>query len=247
MNWRVWEGIERILTAHSIKPLLAVVPDNRDPELAVGPAAADFWERVRLWQRRGWVIALHGFQHRYVNNNGGLMGITFKSEFAGLSRDEQNFKLRAGMKLFCEEGVVAQAWIAPSHSFDQTTVELLSKVGIRVISDGLSKLPFVDRHGITWVPQQLWERFRPKIDGVWTVCCHHNNWDLARLEEFARQIAIYEKKIASFTDVAADCDRRGPGLGDRAYAWIWRARAFWGQRLSLVRRPFRLAAQSKSI
>src|SRR5579862_2144063 len=103
MNWKVWDEIEKVLLKLDVKPVLAVVPDNQDPELMVAPPVSDFWQRVRDWQSRGWVIALHGFQHRYVNNNGGLLKITMRSEFAGLSRGEQEFKLRAGMKIFKEQ------------------------------------------------------------------------------------------------------------------------------------------------
>ena len=67
MNWAGWDAIESLLMRHSIRPILAVVPDNRDPKLIVDSPCADFWERVRKWQRAGYAIALHGYQHRYVN------------------------------------------------------------------------------------------------------------------------------------------------------------------------------------
>ena len=244
MNWRVWAEIEKILYLRAIRPILAVVPDNQDPELMVGPAVADFWGRVREWQARGWTIALHGFQHRYVNRNGGLLGITMQSEFAGLPRDEQEFKLRAGLAMFKAEGITSQAWIAPSHSFDHTTVELLPALGIRAISDGLSNSPYLTANGVVWVPQQLWERFRLRKQGVWTVCCHHNNWSAARLEEFSSQITVYEQKIASFDTIVAGCRRHGPNFGDRARAWTWRARSYWGPRLLPLVRPAGLAKTS---
>ena len=66
MNWTVWDAIESQLIRHSIRPILAVVPDNHDPKLIVEVARADFWERVRSWQRAGYAIAMHGYEHRYV-------------------------------------------------------------------------------------------------------------------------------------------------------------------------------------
>ena len=36
MNWTVWCEVESILQAAGIKPLLAVVPDNADPQLCGG-------------------------------------------------------------------------------------------------------------------------------------------------------------------------------------------------------------------
>ncbi|HET8715597.1 MAG TPA: DUF2334 domain-containing protein, partial [Holophagaceae bacterium] len=86
MNWEVWEAIEALLDRHGVKPILAVVPDNQDPKLQVDAPRADFWDRVRGWQAKGYTIALHGYQHRYINRNAGIMGLTHQSEFAGLPR-----------------------------------------------------------------------------------------------------------------------------------------------------------------
>src|SRR5687767_4013101 len=116
MNWGVWTEIERILVGCGVKPVLAVVPDNRDPMLEVDLPVHDFWDRVRAWQKRGWTIALHGFQHRYVTPNAGICGLSNKSEFAGLRVEEQREKLRRAMEIFKREGIVARVWIAPGHT-----------------------------------------------------------------------------------------------------------------------------------
>jgi predicted deacetylase len=213
MDWRVWNKIEPVLVALDIRPILAVVPDNRDPILVIDRAVDDFWEKVRQWQARKWTIALHGYQHRYVNNNGGILKLAEKSEFAGLSSAEQEAKLRAGLAKFAEQGVRADAWVAPSHSFDKTTVQLLPQVGIRVISDGFSRLPFESKEGVMWVPQQLWW-FRPRKQGVWTVCLHSNEFDNAVCDRFARDAKAFRPNIHSLDEVV-DCWRgRAPDLRD---------------------------------
>jgi len=74
MDWRTWAEIESILLDRRIKPILAVVPDNQDPTLRIGPAVDDFWHRVRTWQNRGWTIAIHGYQHKYVSPHAGIVG-----------------------------------------------------------------------------------------------------------------------------------------------------------------------------
>ena len=66
MNWGTWDAGRGPDGPLGLRPILAVVPDNRDPKLVAGPPRADFWERVRGWQARGWTIALHGYQHLYV-------------------------------------------------------------------------------------------------------------------------------------------------------------------------------------
>ncbi len=199
MNWKVWDEIEAHLARHQIRPLLAVVPDNQDPKLMVDEARADFWDRVRRWQAMGWTIAMHGYQHLYINQNPGIMGLEPKSEFAGLSREVQEAKLRKGLAIFAEHGVRADAWIAPSHSFDQTTVELLVALGVPVISDGLWPWPFSDQGRITWIPAQHWD-FRKCPRGVWTICYHHNAWDSSQRAKFR---AVLEKHHAEITDVPA--------------------------------------------
>ena len=201
MNWEIFNQIERILDSYQIKPIIAVVPDNLDTGLMVAPAKLDFWEWVRSRQRLGWTVALHGYQHTYVNESSGIMRLTPHSEFAGLSYTEQKRKLTAGLMLFDKEGIKCDAWVAPSHSFDWTTVEVLAELGIKVISDGLWAWPRTDRSGVTWVPQQMWSRFRPKQKGVWTVCYHHNGWSASEVDRFAKDICEYVGFITNLPTV----------------------------------------------
>jgi predicted deacetylase len=223
MNWAAWGAIEVELVSHSVRPLLAVVPDNRDPKLVVDAPRADFWERVRSWQQAGYAIALHGYQHRYVNDNAGLMRLNHRSEFAGLPRNEQETKLKRGLAIFAEHGVHANAWIAPAHSFDATTVALLADLGVSVISDGLSHWPFTDARGVTWIPQQLWD-FSPRPAGIWTVCCHHNDWSARKIEDFARNLETYAPEITDMATVVRTFGGRRATLTDRWTAfrdWTW--------------------------
>jgi len=228
MNWEVWDQIEADMVRHQVRPLLAVVPDNQDPKLRVDEARADFWERVRHWQAQGWTIAMHGYQHLYVNQEPGIMGLEPKSEFAGLSREAQEAKLRKGLAIFAEHGVRAEAWIAPSHSFDQTTVELLVALGVPVISDGLWPWPFSDRRGITWIPAQHWD-FKKCPRGIWTICYHPNAWGAPQLEKFRAVLARYGPEITDVSTVLRIFGSRQQTLADRCSAalrltWI-RARS----------------------
>ena len=234
MNWRIWNQIETVLVAKNIRPILAIVPENRDPQLVVGPPATDFWHRARKWQEWGWAIGLHGYQHRYVNRNGGILKIPTKSEFAGLSRQEQEGKLRAGLGIFAAEGIRACAWVAPSHSFDETTVQLLPEVGIRILSDGFSLFPFQTREGVTWVPQQLWD-LRPRRQGVWTVCFHPNEWDQARCDWFAKAAEAFRPNIGTLQDVVSRWRGRAVNFRDRLNAALIKARFRIGPGISTFR------------
>src|SRR4029077_13616420 len=135
LNWKVWSGIEAVLLDREIKPLLAGIPDNQDEKLHYSPAHLSFWEEVRKWQARGWTIGLHGYQHRFVTQEPGMVGIQRRSEFAGVPPAEQEEKLLRAVEIFRSNGVRPEVWIAPAHSFDWNTVIALEKLGITTISD----------------------------------------------------------------------------------------------------------------
>lgn len=227
MNWTVWTYIEEILITEGLKPLLAIVPDNRDPNLCLDAPNPRFWERVRGWQARGWTIGLHGYQHLYVSKDAGIVGLNARSEFAGLAHDEQEKKLQRAIDLFRDEGVEPQVWVAPAHSFDERTVAILNSVSINVISDGFFISPHVDSQGMIWIPQQLW-RFRALPFGVWTVCFHHNNWSRKDLEVFRRSVKVFAPLIRSVEGICLShgCQRPAwyDAFGASAYLRLLRWR-----------------------
>jgi len=219
MNWGVWEQIEAMLVGSEIKPILAVVPNNRDEGLAVMAPRGDFWQRVRSWQEKGWSIALHGWEHCYETKDAGLIGINPRSEFAGLPGDVQRNKLQKAINLFNANGVTADAWVAPGHSFDTTTVEVLIELGLQVISDGYFWRP-VQALGATWIPQQLW-RFRRFPGGVWTVCFHANRFSAADIDRMAMDFSRFRRQIISLDELLAASQVVKMTPLDEAFAWAW--------------------------
>jgi hypothetical protein len=143
---------------------------------------------------------MHGYQHVYSTKFSGLVGINRYSEFAGVPAGEQEEKLRRGLQILRSQGIEPKAWIAPAHSFDEATVKALVQLGINKLSDGFNLFPHTDRHGMLWIPQQLW-RFRPLPFGIWTVCLHHNGWSQERIERFELDIARYRNRITTFDEV----------------------------------------------
>lgn len=241
MNWAVWEAIERHLVQFDVKPILAVIPDNKDPKLMVDPPRADFWERVRRWQAQGYTIALHGHQHLYVNRDRGMLGLTPHSEFAGLPYEEQAAKLTQALAIFAEQGVRAEAWVAPSHSFDRVTLAVLANLGLSVVSDGLWPHPWTDPKGITWIPQQLWS-FRPRPEGIWTVCNHANGWSAKRVDQFGDLLRDYASRMTDVPSVLREYGGRKLTWSDRRRGWtelIWTHRVLgpiWDARRRLRER-----------
>lgn len=219
MNWSVWAEIENVLIDFGIKPIIAVVPDNRDPNLNFSGPVQDFWVRVRRWQTLGWAIAMHGYQHVYVNRNPGILGVNSNSEFAGLPRSLQEYKLKQALKIFQREDVRVDAWIAPSHSFDWTTIGLLKELDVNVISDGYAFYPYKDVYGMLWVPSQL-SYLRNMPPGIWTFCQHHNEMTDELLKIFLVNLGKYRSRMISFSDACRIFGERKRNLADKLLSHV---------------------------
>ena len=203
-----------------IKPIVAVIPDNKDPKMFIENENPRFWERVRSWQAKGWTIGLHGYQHIYVSRQSGILGLSRKSEFSGLSCDEQARKLDAGLAKFASERVKPDLWIAPSHSFDEVTLGLLRERGINSLSDGYFAYPGKDGRGSFWLPQQLW-RLRKIPIGIWTICYHHNDWDEATQDNFEKTVIAFQSSLTDYFSLR----KRYRERRIRVWEW-WMARCF---------------------
>ena len=183
-----WEPFFGLADRYCIKPIVGVIPFNRDPKLTTRSLDEHFWDKVRTWQGKGYLIGMHGYEHLYVTRNGGILGKSDKSEFAGLPLDEQKSKLAAAFGKFKDERVTVSVFVAPSHSFDRNTLLAIHEVtGIRIISDGFFINPVI-KNGFRWIPQQLWGP-KEKKRGVWTICCHPETSDasiLSSLEIFLK-------------------------------------------------------------
>jgi predicted deacetylase len=238
MNWEIWTAIEKLLVEFDVQPLLAIVPDNRDPDLNVGAPRQHFWDDVRRWQRRGWTIGLHGYQHHFVTDHAGIIGLNRRSEFAGLPLAQQEARLQLALAILKREDVRPDVWIAPAHSFDEVTIRALKANGITTISDGLFPLPHVDAHDVFWIPQQLW-RFRRMPFGVWTICFHHNAWTVNRIARFRADLERYRTSIASVDEISREYRDRAAGPFDPLFTAAWRAAILARRECRSLRRPQR--------
>ena len=223
MNWVIWDKLAQCLNDLEIRPLIAVIPDNRDPSMHFHDAREDFWTQVRTWQQSGWAVALHGYQHLYTERQAGLWGTSPRSEFAGLSHSTQAAKIGKGVEIFTQNSVLADAWVAPNHSFDTSTIGALRENGIEVISDGMSLYPYRSSDGTFWVPCQLWN-FRPRRLGVWTVCLHPNTWDQVRFDQFRSDLDRYRHQIVDLRSIIAKNSTRRQSVSDGIYSRYRRLR-----------------------
>jgi predicted deacetylase len=230
-NWGMWDRIEQLLVANGVRPIVAVVPDNRDKKLRVDSPNDAFWDRVRGWQSRGWAVGLHGYQHDLVSRDRGLFGWDAKSEFAGLPFDVQDGKIRRAIEIFRQQSVTPDVWVAPNHSFDRVTLRVLQRHHLSVVSDGVALFPYRDADGTLWIPMQLWALV-PRSFGIWTVLYHPNHWG-------ERDIVLFEATLPQYRSQMTDLQSVVGTYGDRAIGWE--------DRLFILQRRLRKWVQSSGI
>ncbi len=222
MAFRRWNPFEQLIREFGIQPILAVIPDNQDPELAVEKAAPDFWERMRLMEAAGAAIALHGYTHLCNSSGRSLMPLNRLSEFAGVPKETQLDWIRKGLGILRNHGLNPRLWVAPRHGFDLNTCAALQAEGIFHISDGFARIPCT-RAGMTSIPQQLWSPV-VKSRGLWTICIHSNSSlgeDVVQLRDCLRDQA---RQFTSFDRVIKVYPARPLGIKESLYetAALWR-------------------------
>ena len=144
MDWERFLKFKEVLDKYQVKPLIGVVPDNRDENLKGSQEGAptDFWTYIKELQKEGWVIAMHGYRHIYSTDKGGVFPLNNFSEFAGLSYEEQEKMLADGKRMLAEKGIETDVFMAPAHSYDKNTLKALIKTGFNKITDGFGDCPY---------------------------------------------------------------------------------------------------------
>jgi len=205
-SWPRWERFLSLMEEFSIQPILAVVPDNQDPDLQVSLHDPEFWSRVRGLESAGATIGLHGYRHLAKSRGRGLMPLHRTTEFAGVHVKTQRMWIRAGLGMLRYHGLNPRIWVAPRHGFDANTLAALRMEGIPLLSDGFARMPFL-RGGVTWIPQQIWEP-EEKAHGIWTICVHPNTADDLFVDRLRAFICIHR---AQFTSVERVLTEMQPG------------------------------------
>ncbi|MDY3317565.1 DUF2334 domain-containing protein [Riemerella anatipestifer] len=202
MDKRKWQYVTEILMKYDIQPMVGIVPFNEDISLKIDDEDIEFWDKCRYWQLLGWAIALHGYKHLYTTNLGGINPIHKRSEFAGVSLEEQKIMLKKGYEKLLSFGIKAEYFFAPSHTFDENTLKALkAATPIRKISDTIALKPYRYKE-ITFYPQQFGYFRNVKISGYWTFCFHPNTMENEELKYFEKFIHMNKDKFVSFDQIA---------------------------------------------
>lgn len=192
-----WDRMEALLDRYAVSPLVGIIPDCRDRDFLIYERDPLFWDKAVMWKKKGWEIALHGFDHVCITNQGGLNPVHHRSEFAGLPLIEQQKKIRRGMLILKEHGITPNVFFAPSHTFDENTLTALKKESnIRIISDTVATDSY--RKGeFTFVPQQS-GRVRKLPFSKVTFCYHPNTMSDSSFEELERFLKKYSGFFIKF-------------------------------------------------
>ena len=195
MNWQYMDRCELLFDKFKLKPLLGVIPENKDPELLKYPKNSDFWNRVANWKKKGWEISMHGYAHLYeqqtekkdIFNYGG------RSEFYGLNYQIQLNKINLGLKKFKEKNIKIRSFFAPNHTYDLNTLKALKHSGIKIIIDGYGLFPYY-KFDLLFIPQLFYKEMIPPF-GIQSTQLHINYWNEKYLDNFEKFISNNHSKI----------------------------------------------------
>lgn len=199
---RRWQRLVALIEEFRLRPILAVIPDNRDENLLHSLPDPGFWAQMRALEAAGATIALHGHRHLCTSRGRSLLALHRRSEFAGVAEETQRAWIHEGLQILRDEGLRPRLWVAPWHGFDRQTLHALRAEGITVLSDGFARRPFL-RDGLTWIPQQLWSPVE-KPKGLWTICLHPNTFHRLQANHLRAFLSRFHRQFTSVDRVLAE-------------------------------------------
>ena len=208
MDWELMSKLEKLFDQYSIKPVLGVIPNNKDEEFLAFSRNDNFWNEVRRWQTKGWEIVQHGYTHiydklcrkktDYFNYGGG-------SEFFGHPLDTQEIRIKKGLEKFKKEQINIRAFFAPNQTYDKNTFIALKNNGIKEIIDGYGLMPYTENN-IKFIPQ-LFEKVVLLPFGIQSTKLHPHKWkeiDYINFKNFIKKnsakIITYDQALGKIND-----------------------------------------------
>jgi predicted deacetylase len=208
MDWKTMDKVTFLFDECGVKPVLGVIPNNKDPELLAYPKKnTKFWDQVREWEKKGWEIAMHGNNHLYDKfcSKTDYLGLGGNSEFCNHTFENQIKKIREGLNKFENENIKIKIFFAPNHTFDENTILALKKCGINEVLDGYGLMPY-EENGVKFIPQLFYKLYTIPF-GIQTFQIHLNylkNQDFENLEKFikknSKKIITYQQAINKLTN-----------------------------------------------
>lgn len=200
MNWDLMNKCEILFDELNIKPVMGVIPNNKDKDLMIYPKKENFWDMVKKWQSKGWEIAMHGYNHIYdkETNKQDFFKYGGRSEFFGHTLDKQLEKMKKGLEIFKKNKINVRTFFSPNHTYDINTFEALKISGINQVIDGYGLKPYLE-NDIKFIPQLFYKPFLLPF-GLQTTQIHLNYWTEKELKNFFNLINKNYKKIISYDE-----------------------------------------------
>ena len=201
MNWKLMDKCESAFDKLNIRPLLGIIPNNKDPELLKYPKNSNFWERVRSWDKKGWEVSMHGLNHLYDKETQKKDYFCYGggSEFYGHSYEDQRSKIIDGINKFKSEGLKIRSFFAPNHTYDINTLKALNECGIKIVIDGYGLFPF-SKYNLIFVPQLFYKEIILPF-GIQSTQIHLNYWKDEDFMRFENLIFKNKNKIINLENI----------------------------------------------
>lgn len=232
MDAAKWQRMEDLLDAYRVKPMVGIIPHCQDPQLMLDEPDPHFWQKVLAWQDKNWALAMHGYDHCYISDQGmlGLNPMWERSEFAGVSLEKQREKIRDGIQILKAKDIYPKFFFAPSHTFDQHTLTALREESdIRIISDTIGRYPY--KKGEFWfIPQIVGHCVKMPISGIYTFCFHPNKMEDAAFQALESFLQLYSQDFIGFDEIALSDYKQKKKLDVLLSALFFRYRAIRGLR-----------------
>ena len=198
MNWDLMKKSEILFEKYGIKPVLGVIPYNKDSELLSYPKKKDFWEQVRTWKDKGWEIAMHGCTHVYDKEckNDDYFNYGGGSEFSGHTLEMQILRIKRGLQKFSDEKIKIRTFFAPNHTYDKNTFAALKKCDLSEIIDGYGIMPYVE-HDIKFIPQLFYKVIVLPF-GIQCTQIHLNYWRQKDFNDFELFVKKNSNRIINY-------------------------------------------------
>lgn len=213
MDWKKFLAFKELLDNHQIKPLIGVVPENKDGHLCCDESRKDFWHYIKELQNQGWVIAMHGYQHIYDSSQGGMFPLNHFSEFAGHSLQTQGERIEAGKKIFTDKGLETDIFMPPAHAYDEHTLEALKAKGFTRVTDGFGNRPYRWK-GIIFYPISFRLAGSLKQEQGYTTMVVHTN-TIDDMEYYKDLFQSHRDKFIDYSEYLCVKPKEQTGFGRR--------------------------------
>ena len=189
MDWEKFFLIKKCLEKNNIKSILGVIPNCKDENLFINKPKKDYYEYLRSCKSYGDSIAQHGYKHKYDSISKGQFGNSPNSEFAGHNFNKQFRRISKGKKILEKECIWDPIFMAPAHSFDNSTLKALRKLEFINVLDGFSLFPYKNKD-LNFIPQISSKPLPIFLPCLSQLCIHINTIkkeDLIQLIQFVKK------------------------------------------------------------